>query len=247
MASGTIGEKDGDVAHIEETRRGSGGAIDKMRFDDERVPEARGRDLDALPKSYWISPLFVGSYIAIGCGFAAATGGFALVAPLLTVINDDLGPSDNITWVALVYLLCQAVFFLIVGRLTDIFGRRWFFISGSVIGLIGSILGATATSINQMIAAELFIGIASGFQISFFWVVAELVPMKYRYIASSGLYFITFPTNPLAAKVALTIYSNTGGWRGCFYLLIGANGLSVLCWYFFYREFCEVSQTGRGQ
>ena len=96
-------------------------------------------------------------------------------------------------------------------------------------------MGATAKSINQMIAAELFIGIASGFQISFFWVVAELVPMKYRYLASSGLYFITFPTNPLAAKVALTIYASTGGWRACFYLLIGANGLSVLCWYFFYH------------
>lgn len=227
-----------EIEHLEKApaaheRRAS---IDAMKHDEERAPEARGREMEDVPKSYWVSPLFLGSYIAIGCGFAAATGGFALVAPLLNVINEDLGPSVNITWVALVYLLCQSVFFLIVGRLTDIFGRRWFFISGSVIGLLGSILGATAQSINQMIAAELFIGIASGFQISFFWVVAELVPMKYRYIASSGLYFITFPTNPLAAKVALTIYANTGSWRGNFYLLIGANALSVLCWYFFYRE-----------
>jgi MFS family permease len=33
---------------------------------------------------------------------------------------------------------------MIVGRLTDIFGRRWFFIIGSSIALLGSIVCATA-------------------------------------------------------------------------------------------------------
>ena len=169
-------------------RRRSSQIHDPMHFDSERAPEARGRDLNDLPKSYWVSLLFVGSFMAIGMGFAAATGGFALIAPLLGVINEDIGPSTNIIWVALVYLLCQAVFFLIVSRLSDIFGRRWFFITGSVIGLIGSIFGATAQNVNQLIGAEVFIGIAAGFQISFFWVVGELVPMKYRYLASSGAY-----------------------------------------------------------
>lgn len=56
--------------------------------------------------------------------FMAATGGYALIAPLLGDINADIGPSANITWVALAYLLTQSVTFLIVGRLSDIFGRR---------------------------------------------------------------------------------------------------------------------------
>jgi MFS family permease len=55
-----------------------------------------------------------------------------------------------------------------VGCFSDIFSRRWFFIIESILGLIGSILGATAHSVNQLIGDEVLIGIASGFQISFF-------------------------------------------------------------------------------
>jgi hypothetical protein len=51
---------------------------------------------------------------------------------------------------------------------------------GSGIALIGSIVGATAKDVNTLIAAEVLIGIAVAFQQSFFWVVSEIVPMKYR-------------------------------------------------------------------
>jgi Fungal trichothecene efflux pump (TRI12) len=140
----------------------------KEAFDDsERVPEARGRDSSELPKRYWYNFLFRGSFCVIGFGFMSGTGGYALIAPLLGDINADIGPSVNITWVALAYLLCQSVTFLIFGRLSDVFSRRWFFIIGSIIGLIGSILGTTAKAVNQMIGAKVFIGIATEFQISF--------------------------------------------------------------------------------
>ena len=45
-------------------------------------------------------------------------------------------------------------------------GHR-FFIIGSIIALIGSIIGATAKDVNTLIAAEVFIGIAVAFQQSF--------------------------------------------------------------------------------
>lgn len=63
----------------------------------ERVPEARGREASEVPKGYWYSPLFIGSYCAVGFGFMSATGGYALVAPLITAINEDIGRSSNST------------------------------------------------------------------------------------------------------------------------------------------------------
>ena len=90
--------------------------------DDDRAPEARGRDASQIERSYWFSTRFLGSMAAIGLGFCGGTGGYALVAPVLNEINQDLGPSPNLAWVGLVYVLTEAVFFLLVGRLSDIFG-----------------------------------------------------------------------------------------------------------------------------
>ncbi|TKA78438.1 hypothetical protein B0A55_03049 [Friedmanniomyces simplex] len=180
---------------------------EKLAYDngDDRAPEARGRDASAIDRSYWRSARFLGSMAAIGLGFMGGTGGYALVAPVLSDIDADLGPSPNIAWVGLVYVLTEAVFFLLVGRLSDIFGRRWFFITGSLIGLVGTIIGATAHSVNTLIGAEVLIGLAAAFQISFFWVIAELVPVKWRYLANSYAYIVSIPTNPLAAKIAFTM------------------------------------------
>lgn len=162
--------------------------------------------------------------------------GYGLIAPVLGEINADIGPSPNIYWVPLVNLCGGCIFFLLVGRLSDIFGRRWFFIGGSVMSLIGTIIGAVAQNVNTLIGAELFIGIAAACQLSFFWIVAEVVPMKWRYIANSYTYFMTTPTSPLAARVAFSMQETKVQWRGSFYLLIGVNVLSIFLFYFFYRK-----------
>ena len=159
-----------------------------------------------------------------------------MLAKKRTEINADIGPSPNINWIPLVNLCGGAVFFLMVGQLSDIFGRRWFFIFGSALALLGSIIGATAKNVNTLIVAELFIGIAVAFQQSFFWVVAEIVPMKYRYLANGYCYVMTTPTSPLAARVAFTFQTYPGQWRNSFYFLIAINTTSVLAWYFFYRK-----------
>ena len=110
-----------------------------------------------------------------------------------------------------------------------------FFITGSCIALIGSIIGATANTINAIVGAEVFIGLASAFQISFFWTISELVPMRWRYIANGFCYFISLPTNPMAPKVAFAFQETNVRWRGSFYFMIALNAVSVLCWYFFYH------------
>lgn len=66
---------------------------------------------------------------------------------------------------------------------------------------------------NTLIASQVFIGIAVGFQQSFFWVVSEIVPMRWRYIANSYCYLMTTPTSPLAARVAYTFMTYPNTWR----------------------------------
>lgn len=56
---------------------------------------------------------------AVLFGLICGVGGFAVAAPVLTLINEDNGPSPNLVWVALVYSLSLAVVVTLVGRLSS--------------------------------------------------------------------------------------------------------------------------------
>jgi predicted MFS family arabinose efflux permease len=154
----------------------------------------------------------------------------------LELINENIGPSPNITWVALANTLGTSISFLIVGRLSDIFGRRWFFIGGNCFALVGAIISATATRVESIIGGNVLGGLATAVQISFTVAIAELVPKKHRPIWISAIFFSSFEISCFGPVIAQTLVTNTkAGWRWSFYLDIIATGLSVLLFFFFYH------------
>lgn len=54
-------------------------------------------------------------------------------------------------WVLLSYILAETVTFTVIGQLSDVFGRRWYYIGGSILSVIGGIVCCRATSINMII------------------------------------------------------------------------------------------------
>jgi hypothetical protein len=74
-----------------------------------------------LPKGYFLTPYFIGSMFAIGMSLMCGVAGFAFVAPILSFVNADIGPSPDLTWVALTYTLTGAIGLMIVGRLTGMY------------------------------------------------------------------------------------------------------------------------------
>jgi MFS family permease len=154
----------------------------------------------------------------------------------LALINEALGPSPNITWVALAYTLGLSVGFLIVGRLSDIFGRRWFFIGGNAFALIGAIVSATATHVESIIGGNVLGGLAGAVQISFTVAIAELVPKKHRPLWISAIFFSSFEIACFGPVIAQALVTGTkAGFRWSFYLDIIVAGLAVILFYFFYH------------
>ncbi|KAF2439291.1 MFS general substrate transporter [Karstenula rhodostoma CBS 690.94] len=194
-------------------------------------------DESALPPGYFRSKFFVGTMAGIGLGLCAGVAAFGYAAPILGIINADIGPDPNITWVALAYTLTSAVTLTIIGRVSDIFGRRWVFVGGAALGVIGSIIAATAQSVNTLIGATTILGIAAATQLSYFYVMGELVPMKYRLAGNGFCYLFCIPGSGVAPLVsnAFIVYQPKVGWRGCYYVLIGIELASFLCWFFFYH------------
>jgi MFS family permease len=100
--------------------------------------------------------------------------GYILTFNLLSIINEDLGPDASYVWIATGYTLAVGVSALLWGRLSDVFGRRWFFIGGNAFSLLGSIMGAVAPNIVTLIFAQVFIGLALPAQLSFSVGLAEV-------------------------------------------------------------------------
>lgn len=90
-----------------------------------------------------------------------------LPANTIGIINNSIGPDPNYVLIPIVKTLCTGVGLTLVGRLSDIFGRRWFMIVGCSLGMIGSIINATAHNIPTVIGGTVFVGLAGAVQTSF--------------------------------------------------------------------------------
>lgn len=108
-----------------------------------------------------------------------------LLTPAVSIsyINAELGPSPNYAWINITWSLGAAILVSVGGRLSDIFGRRYFMLCGAIISFIGTIVGATGQSIPQMIASGVLFGIGSGFQEMGFACIMEFIPNRYRVAA----------------------------------------------------------------
>lgn len=98
-----------------------------------------------------------------------------------------------IAWWAIGRTAAQSITFTLVGRLSDIFGRRWFFIGGNVVALVGTIITATSHSIAQLAIGSAITGIGEAVQNSYIIALPELVKNKHRPIVVSLVFASSAP------------------------------------------------------
>ena len=109
---------------------------------------------------------------------ACAMTGLFLAALDQTVVSTamprviaDLGGFDRYTWVTTAYIVASTITVPVVGRLSDIFGRKIFYMLGLALFLIGSFAAGTSTSMNQLIAFRAFQGMGGGILLSLAFVI----------------------------------------------------------------------------
>jgi MFS family permease len=110
-----------------------------------------------------------------------------LTSPVISYINEDLGPKPYYFWMAIVWPLTFSATMAINGRLMDLFGRRWVMIGGNLLCIVASIIGGTAKSVGIVILAIGLNGIAGAIQQNASAAVSELCPRKYRPQAASSV------------------------------------------------------------
>ena len=85
-----------------------------------------------------------------------------VVGTAIPRIVADLGGLDRFTWITSAYIVASTTAVPIVGRLSDMYGRKVFYIAGIVVFLVGSVLSGFSQSMNQLIAFRAIQGLGGG-------------------------------------------------------------------------------------
>ena len=167
-----------------------------------------------------------------------------IVGTALPKIVGYLHGFDRYTWVVTAYLLASTTMVPIVGKLSDQFGRKWFFVAGVIVFLTGSVLSGASQSMSQLIAFRALQGLGAGTGIALvFTVVGDIFPPAERarwqgiFGAVYGFSSVVGPTaggwltdhGPLLGHFV----TNATRWRWVFYvnLPIGLVALAALLIY----------------
>ncbi|HEY7034160.1 MAG TPA: MDR family MFS transporter [Thermomicrobiales bacterium] len=153
-----------------------------------------------------------------------------IVGTAMPRIIADLGGLDHYAWVATAYLLTSTASVPIFGKLSDIYGRKWFYIGGMVLFMIGSALCGLSQSMFQLIAFRGLQGIAGGvLTANTFAIIGDLFPPAER----GKWQGLTGSVFGLASVVGPTLggwLTDGPGWRWVFYvnLPVGIVAIAVL-------------------
>ncbi|GAB3626387.1 Multidrug resistance protein 3 [Pandoraea terrae] len=150
-----------------------------------------------------------------------------IVAPALPTIARDLGNFDAVSWVVTAYLLSSTAITPIVGKLSDLFGRRGIIAISVAVFLVGSILCAIAPTMLALIVARGVQGLGGGGLIALSnTVIADIVSPRERgryqgYI--SGMFAVSGVLGPVTGGV-FTEYLN---WTLIFWINLPLGLLAI--------------------
>ena len=141
-----------------------------------------------------------------------------IVATAMPQIITDLEGFDRYAWVTTAYLVAFTTTMPIVGRLTDLYGRKWFYTAGIAIFLLGSALAGSSQNMTQLIIYRAFQGIGGGAMVAIaFIAVADLFPAAERgkYLAMLEPVFAVSAVIGLSMGGVVTDYLS---WHWIFYI-----------------------------
>jgi EmrB/QacA subfamily drug resistance transporter len=104
-----------------------------------------------------------------------------IVGTALPKIITDLGGQDYFSWVFTIYMLASTVTAILVGKLSDIYGRKPFILAGIIIFIIGSFLAGLSQNIIELILYRGIQGLGAGvIMSSAFTVIGDLFTPRER-------------------------------------------------------------------
>jgi MFS family permease len=105
----------------------------------------------------------------------------SIIATALPTITGQFNAFESFAWVGTAYIVTSAISTPLLGKLSDLYGRRMIFQITMGLFLVGSILCGASQSIGQLIAARAFQGMGGGgIQALAFAILGDIIPPRER-------------------------------------------------------------------
>ena len=145
-----------------------------------------------------------------------------IVATAIRTIADDLKGLEHQAWATTAYLITSTIVTPLYGKLSDIYGRKKFFIAAISIFVVGSILCTFSTSMFELAGFRAVQGLGAGGLFSLaLAIIGDIVPPRER-AKYQGYFLAVFGTSSVLGPVvggflagADSIFGITG-WRWVF-------------------------------
>ena len=156
-----------------------------------------------------------------------------IVGVAMPRIVTDLGGFSQYTWMTTAYIITSAVVIPITGKLTDMYGRKYFYIGGLIIFTMASFLCGFSNSMTQLIVGRGIQGIGAGIMMAnAFTVIGDLFPPsergKYQGFVS-GVFGISSVVGPALGG----FITDTLSWNWIFFLNVPL-GIIIIILFFLY-------------
>ncbi len=154
-----------------------------------------------------------------------------IVGTALPKIVADLSGFERYAWVTTAYLLASTAMIPVIGKLGDIYGRKWFIIGGVFIFLVGSALCGAAWGMIELILFRGIQGLGAGMIFAnIFTSVADIFPDPARRAKFQGIFFGVFALSSVIGPTLGGWITDNLDWRWVFYvnLPLGLFSLAAL-------------------
>jgi EmrB/QacA subfamily drug resistance transporter len=141
-----------------------------------------------------------------------------IVGTAMPRVIADLNGLDHYAWVFTAYMLASTVMLPIYGKLSDIYGRRPFYIAGMALFLAGSALSGTSQDMTQLIAFRAIQGLGAGAMMPIVQaIIGDIFPPAERG-KWQGLMMAVFGFAMIIGPTAGGFITDNWGWRWVFYV-----------------------------
>lgn len=165
--------------------------------------------------------------LTVAFGTFMATLDSSIVNIALPTIRRELNAGENVEWIVLSYLLVTTSTLLIMGRLSDMFGRKTIYISGFSVFVIGSFLCGLSWDIWSLVVFRLVQGLGASMMFAIGPAIISDTFLPHERGRALGLVGTVVAAGSSTGPVVGGLLLEHFGWQSIFYVNVPIGLIAI--------------------